>query len=201
MKLKIIKLLQNSIHVPSVQVKSLKEGSVAPEGPLDRSESKKVTDSQLGSELEEGISSFDHCFPDGDKANKDTDSVENCVHTCHDGGDDHISRQPFLTIDGHDYYIHPSIETMLQNLCDHIPNQNKQAEHYHVGELSYPHDQNLGGSPTKLEQLTDIVAVDQASKADSLGILEHSPHDEIEGEIVYLQSRLLNDVAAMNQRY
>ncbi|KAM3194407.1 hypothetical protein ACQJBY_070845 [Aegilops geniculata] len=200
LKLKIIKLLQNSIHVPSVQVKSLKEGSVAPEGPLDRSESKNITDSQLGSELEEGISSFDHCFPDGDKANKDTDSVENCVHTCHDGGDDHISRQPFLTIDGHDYYIHPSIETMLQNLCDHIPNQNKQAEHYH-GELSYPHDQNLGGSPTKLEQLTDIVAVDQASKADSLGILEHSPHDEIEGEIVYLQSRLLNDVAAMNQRY
>ncbi|EMS65486.1 PHD finger protein rhinoceros [Triticum urartu] len=85
LKLKIIKLLQNSIHVPSVQVKSLKEGSVAPEGPLDRSEIKNVTDSQLGSELEEGISSFDHCFPDGDKANKDTDSVENCVHTCHDG--------------------------------------------------------------------------------------------------------------------
>lgn len=63
------------------------------------------------------------------------------------------------------------------------------------------HDQNLGGSSTNFEQLTDIVAVDQASKAESLGILEHSPHDEIEGEIVYLQSRLLNDVVAMNQRY
>ncbi|OEL14014.1 Protein Jade-1 [Dichanthelium oligosanthes] len=44
-------------------------------------------------------------------------------------------------------------------------------------------------------------AVDQVCKAKSSDILEHSPDDEIEGEIVYLQSRLLNGVVSMKQIY
>ncbi|CAM0913860.1 unnamed protein product [Alopecurus aequalis] len=202
LKLKIIKLLQNSVHVPSVKVKPLKESSIAPEGTLLGSESKNLTDSQPGSELEEGISSFDHNFPDGDKANKDwADSVENCLHAGRDCDDDHTYDQRVLNIDGYRCYIHPYVEKKLQNLWGHISNQNKEA-YYHVEELScVPHDQNLAGSSTKLEQLTDIGAADQASKAESSGILEHSPRDEIEGEIIYFQSRLLNDAVAMNKRY
>ena len=41
----------------------------------------------------------------------------------------------------------------------------------------------------------------QIPEAKSSDILEHSPDDEIEGEIVYLQSRLLNGVLPMKQRY
>jgi hypothetical protein len=95
--LKIIKLLQNSVHVPSVQVEPLKESSITLEGTLLNSESKDLSDSQPGSELEEGISSFDHNFSDGDKANKDwSDSVDNCLHTGRDCDDDHISGQRVL---------------------------------------------------------------------------------------------------------
>ena len=66
-------------------------------GTLLGSESKNLTDLQPGSELEEGISSFDHNFPDSDKANKDwADSVENCLHTGRDCDDDHISGQRVL---------------------------------------------------------------------------------------------------------
>jgi hypothetical protein len=66
-------------------------------GTLPRSESKNLTDSQPGSELEEGISVFDHNYPDGDKANKDScDSVENSLHTGRDCGDDHIPDQHVL---------------------------------------------------------------------------------------------------------
>jgi len=43
--------------------------------------------------------------------------------------------------------------------------------------------------------------VGQVPEAKSSDILEHSPDDEIEGEIVYLQSRLLNGVVSMKQRY
>lgn len=64
-----------------------------------------------------------------------------------------------------------------------------------------PHDRIAGSSSTKLEQLADIAVADQVSKAKSSGILEHSPHDEIEGELLHLQSRLLDDVGGAKQRY
>lgn len=43
--------------------------------------------------------------------------------------------------------------------------------------------------------------MDQVQEAKSSDILELSPDDEIEGEIVYLQSRLLNGVVSMKQKY
>lgn len=60
-----------------------------------------------------------------------------------------------------------------------------------------PIDEDLA----KLGQLDDMAAVDQVCKAKLSYILEHSPDDEIEGEIVYLQSRLLNGVVPLKQRY
>jgi hypothetical protein len=53
----------------------------------------------------------------------------------------------------------------------------------------------------KLGQLDDTAAVDQVGKEELSNILEHSPDDEIEGEIVYLQSRLLDGVVPLKQRY
>ncbi|KAL5225734.1 hypothetical protein ABZP36_012373 [Zizania latifolia] len=203
LKLKIIKLLQNSVHVPSVQVKYSKESSLAPQGTLFTGESKSLTDTQICSELEEGISSFDHCCRVGDNTNKDwADSVENSLYNCGDCGGDYISGQCFLNQDGHRCYVHPFIKKKLRNLWNHIFKQNKHGIHYHVEDSTCPpHDRNLGGSSTKLEQLADIAVADQIYKAKSSGILEHSPHDEIEGEIVYFQSRLLNDVGDAKQRY
>ncbi|KAL5199481.1 hypothetical protein ABZP36_020684 [Zizania latifolia] len=202
LKLKIIKLLQNSVHVPSVQVKYSKESSLAPQGTLFTGESKSLTDTQICSELEEGISSFDHCCPEGDSTNKYwADSVENGFHNCGDCSEDYISGQCFVNQDGHRCYIHPFIDKKLRNLRDHIFKKNKHAIYYHEDSTCPPHDRNLGGSSTKLEQLADIAVADQISKAKSSGILEHSPNDEIEGEIVYLQSRLLNDIGDAKQRY
>ncbi|KAG8094220.1 hypothetical protein GUJ93_ZPchr0012g20125 [Zizania palustris] len=179
LKLKIIKLLQNSVHVPSVQVKHSKESSLAPQGTLFTGESKSLTDTQICSELEEGISSFDHCCRVGDNTNKDSaDSVENGLRNCGDCGGDCISGQCFLNQDGHRCYIHPFIKKKLRNLWNHIFKQNKHGIYYHVEDSTCPpHDRSLGG------------------------ILEHSPHDEIEGEILYFQSRLLNNVGDAKQRY
>uniref|UniRef100_A0A0D9WN48 PHD-type domain-containing protein n=1 Tax=Leersia perrieri TaxID=77586 RepID=A0A0D9WN48_9ORYZ len=195
LKLKIIKLLQNSVRVPSVQVKYSEEGSLAPQG-----ESKSLTDTQICSELEEGISSFDHCCPEGDNTNKDwADSVENGFHNF---GEDDVSGHCFLNQDGSRCYVHPFVEKKLRILWDHNSKQNNRPIYRHVEQSTCaPHGRNVGNSSTELEQLADIAAADQVSKAKSSGILEHSPHDEIEGEILYLQSRLLNDVGDAKQRY
>ncbi|XP_052158314.1 uncharacterized protein LOC127776038 [Oryza glaberrima] len=199
LKLKIIKLLQNTIRVPSVQEKCSKEGSLALQGTVFTGESKSLTDTQICSELEEGISSFDHCCPEGDNTNKDwADSVENGFHNC---GEDCISGKCFLNQDGSRCYVHPFIERKLRILWDHIFKQNKHPIHCHEQSTCDPHDRIAGSSSTKLEQLADIAVADQVSKAKSSGILEHSPHDEIEGELLHLQSRLLDDVGGAKQRY
>jgi hypothetical protein len=61
-------------------------------------------------------------------------------------------------------------------------------------------DQNLIDSSAKLWQSSDRDAMDHVRIASSSHILEHSPDDEIEGEIVYLQSNLLKDSIAVKQR-
>jgi hypothetical protein len=66
---------------------------------------------------------------------------------------------------------------------------------------SCPCDQNLIDSSAKLWQSSDRDAMDQVRIASTSHILEHSPDDEIEGEIVYLQFNLLKDSIAVKQRY
>ncbi|XP_062228389.1 uncharacterized protein LOC133926457 isoform X1 [Phragmites australis] len=197
LRLKIIKWLQNSVHVPSVQVKPLKDGSLSPQGTLLRSESTNLTNAKLCSGEEDGISSFDHRFPQDDNDNKGwNDLLRNGFHSCRDSDVDQIPGRRLLNIDGYHCYIHPFIEERLQDLWGNYFEQNKEANNYHE-KLSCPH----GVSAAKLGLLADIAAVDQIHKTKSSGILEHSPDDEIEGEIVYLQSILFNDVVSMKQRY
>ncbi|KAL6605990.1 hypothetical protein ACP70R_041643 [Stipagrostis hirtigluma subsp. patula] len=200
LKLKIIKWLQNSEHVPSGQVKS-QDGSLAPQGTLLTSESKNLTIAQLIPGKEEGISSFDHRFPQDDNDSKCLDDLGQNGFDINCNSDvNRISGRHLLNIDGYRCYIHPFIEKKLQDLWGNNFKQNKQANGYHDG-FSCPHDQNLGGSAAKLGHLVDIAALDQVHKTKSSDIVEHSPDDEIEGEIVYLQSSLLTGVVAMKQRY
>lgn len=41
--------------------------------------------------------------------------------------------------------------------------------------------------------------VDLLSKAKNMGILEHSPGDEVEGELLYLQTKLLDNAVAVQR--
>jgi hypothetical protein len=50
-------------------------------------------------------------------------------------------------------------------------------------------------------ETTEIDVADQISKAKSLGILDHSPDDEVEGEMVFLQARLLDNAMVLKHRY
>lgn len=81
-------------------------------------ESKSLTDTQICSELEEGISSFDHCCPEGDNTNKDwADSVENGFHNC---GEDCISGKCFLKY-GSKYFFFSLSLSEQHNLISQIP--------------------------------------------------------------------------------
>ncbi|KAJ1258529.1 hypothetical protein BS78_10G082300 [Paspalum vaginatum] len=199
LKLKMIKCLQNSGRVPSVEVKSFKDVSSSPQGASIRSESKNSVIVKLHSGQEEGISSVDHHFPENEKAKGDI--VQNGFHSCPDSEMKWISGPQLLNMDGYRCYIHPFIGRRLQDFCGNNFEQTIQENGSHE-DLPSSHGEDLGGSSASLGQLADIAALDQVfCKAKSSDILKHSPDDEIEGEIVYLQSRLLNGVVSMKQRY
>lgn len=195
LNLKMIKWLPNSVHAPSVQVKSTKEGSLAPQGTLLGSESKNSTVSELQSRQEDGTLSIDPC-PEKDNANKG-DLVQNGFCSCPDPHVNKVSGRHLRNMDGYRCYIHPFIEKRVQDLWGNNLEQTIQENDYHEELCCTPIDEDLA----KLGQLDDMAAVDQVCKAKLSYILEHSPDDEIEGEIVYLQSRLLNGVVPLKQRY
>ena len=56
-------------------------------------------------------------------------------------------------------------------------------------------------SSIDLMETTEIDVADQVSKAKSLGILDDSPDDEVEGEMVFLQARLLDNAMVLKHRY
>ncbi|CAL5051735.1 unnamed protein product [Urochloa decumbens] len=192
LNLKMIKWQPNSVHSNSVQVKSTKEGSLAAQGTLLGSESNYSTVAELQSRQDEGISSIE----EKDNANK-SDLVQNGFHSGPDPGINKVSGRHLLNMDGYRCYVHPFIEKRLQDLWGNDLVQTIHENGYHEELCCSPSDEDL----VKPGQLADTAAVDQVSKAKSSGILEHSPDDELEGEIVYLQSRLLNGVVSMKQRY
>ena len=68
-------------------------------------------------------------------------------------------------------------------------------------EPSCPHEKLPVDSPEKHEDATDTTASDKVLKAKSLRVLEHAPDDEVEGEMVYLQARLLDNAVVLKHRY
>ncbi|KAG2610278.1 hypothetical protein PVAP13_4KG179200 [Panicum virgatum] len=195
LKLKIITQLQNSVCVPSVQVKSIAEVSLAPQGTLLRSESKDTAIAELQSGQEEGSSSIDHRLKN-DNANKG-DSIQNGFHSCFDPDVNTVSGRRLLNVDGYSCYVHPFIEKKVKDFGGNNLEQTILGNDCHEGLCCSPHNEDFA----KLGQLADTADVGQVPEAKSSDILEHSPDDEIEGEIVYLQSRLLNGVVSMKQRY
>ncbi|CAN6164670.1 unnamed protein product [Urochloa humidicola] len=190
LNLKMIKWQPNSVNTNSVQVKSTKEGSLAAQGTLLGSAISAVA--ELQSRQEEGISAIE----EKDNANK-SDLVQNGFHSGPDPDINRVSGRHCFNMYGYRCYIHPFIERRVQDLWGNDLEQTIHENGYHEALCCSSSEEDL----VKLRQLADTAAVDQVRKAKSTGILEHSPDDEIEGEIVYLQSRLLSSVVSMKQRY
>lgn len=61
--------------------------------------------------------------------------------------------------------------------------------------------QGLPCSSTGTHCSLDGTKIDQFSKAKNMGLLELSPEDEVEGEIVYMQSMLLDNAMTLKHKY
>jgi hypothetical protein len=67
-------------------------------------------------------------------------------------------------------------------------------------EHSCPHEKLPVDSFEEHEDATDTTTSDQVLKAKSMRVLEHAPDDEVEGEMVYLQARLLDNAVVLKHR-
>ncbi|KAM3244093.1 hypothetical protein ACQJBY_055800 [Aegilops geniculata] len=161
--------------------------------------SNDLTEAELGSEVEECVSSLDKTSSWGDNAKHGSDSVENGVCNHHDCNMDHVHGQPFLNFDDSHSYIHPFIKTKIAHLWNHDLKQNKQTQ-YHPERLCSSDEKRPVDSLVELTETTGIDVTDQLSKAKALGILDHSPDDEVEAETLFLQARLLDNAMVLKHR-
>ncbi|CAO2047356.1 unnamed protein product [Urochloa humidicola] len=163
--------------------------------------SDNLTKTGLGSGLKKGVSPLDHCFSECDHANDGENSIENGFGTPRDCDSSCSHGQPFFTFDDSHSYIHPFIKKKISHCWDITFNQNKEALNHHVEERSCPSQEKiLVDTLEEHEDATDTTASDQVLKAKSLKILEHAPDDEVEGEMIYLQARLLDSAAILKHR-
>ncbi|KAL6635194.1 hypothetical protein ACP70R_027865 [Stipagrostis hirtigluma subsp. patula] len=163
--------------------------------------SNELSELEHGSKSEEGASSLDHCFSQVDNANRGVNSVEvENGSVTQDCDSNFIHGQPFLNFDDSHYCIHPFIKKKLAYHWGTTFKQNNDSLYHHEESSCPSHDKTHVGPSLKLEATGASVA-DQVSKAKSLKILEHSPDDEVEGEMVYLQSRLLDNAVDLKHRY
>ncbi|XP_066332548.1 uncharacterized protein [Miscanthus floridulus] len=160
-----------------------------------------LTEVELGPCLEKGVSSHDHCFVQGDNCRDGVYSVENSFNA-RDCGSNCSHGQPFFNFDDSHSYIHPFIKKKISHHWDITFNQNKEALNHYIQESPYPsHEEIPTDSSVEVEGTADTTATGQVLKARSSKILEHSPDDEVEGEMVYLQSRLLDNAVVLKHRY
>ena len=54
---------------------------------------------------------------------------------------------------------------------------------------------------TNVDQILDHRQWDQLAKAKRMGILEFSPEDEVEGEMLYLQNKLVDNAHAIKHSF
>ncbi|XP_073010390.1 uncharacterized protein [Typha latifolia] len=95
--------------------------------------------------------------------------------------------------------IHPFIRKRLMQVCGHMKQETLEAQFSEVAKSAGPScsRRHFHSSYADMNERSDVVGMDQVSKANSLGILELSVEDEVEGELVYLQNRLLNSAVAI----
>ncbi|PAN08370.2 hypothetical protein PAHAL_1G412400 [Panicum hallii] len=145
--------------------------------------SDNLIEAGLGSDSKEGVSSLDHYFSQGDHARDGENSIENSSVTPRDCDSSCSHGQPFFNFDDSHSYIHPFIKKKISHHWDITFNQNKEALDHH-----------------EHEDATDTTTSDQVLKAKSMRVLEHAPDDEVEGEMVYLQARLLDNAVVLKHR-
>ncbi|KAJ6798366.1 Uncharacterized protein M6B38_211595 [Iris pallida] len=103
-------------------------------------------------------------------------------------------------------YVHPYIQKrLIQAQKDaHFQQKSREAD-------SNGHTENLMSDSTRgscdrpslystvsdVNHMVDVASLDQLAKARDSGILELSPEDEVEGEMLYLQNRLLDNAVAI----
>ncbi|KAL6911553.1 hypothetical protein ACP4OV_000358 [Aristida adscensionis] len=160
-----------------------------------------LTEAEVGLGLEKGVSSLDRCFSHGDITKDGANSVENGFSSPQYCDSNFIHGQPFLSFDESHSYIHPFIKTKMAHYWDITSKQDNEAPYHHVEEPSCPHEETRVDSSVKPEDARGTTAADQVLKAKSLKILDHSPDDEVEGEMVYLQARLLDNAVGLKHRY
>ncbi|XP_043704138.1 uncharacterized protein LOC122654214 isoform X2 [Telopea speciosissima] len=87
-------------------------------------------------------------------------------------------------------YIHPFIHKRMMQVQSMLSKQ-KTTAHDSVGSIDKGISSIEASSGLKLEQLI---------KARTMGVLEYSPEDEVEGEIIYYQNKLV-DLAVSSKHY
>ncbi|KQK01719.1 uncharacterized protein LOC100826983 isoform X2 [Brachypodium distachyon] len=170
------------------------------EGTSLRIKTNDLAEAEVGSEVEGRVSSLDQTFSSGENAELGSDAAENGASNHRNCNLDHIHGQPFLSLDDSHSYIHPFIKRKIVSLWEHAFKQNKQTQ-CHPERLCTSDEKWPVDSSIKLMEATEIDVSDQVSKAKSLGILDDSPDDEVEGEMVFLQARLLDNAIVLKHRY
>ncbi|TKY74324.1 Jade-1 protein [Spatholobus suberectus] len=109
----------------------------------------------------------------------------------------------FIKKDAISSYIHPYINKKLLQICDGVPSEDiiclsdegnsSLVESFGASGCSSSQNQNL----TCIDiSKPDEVNMEQLARARKMGLLEFSPQDELEGELVYFQYRLLQNAVA-----
>nr|CAB3448003.1 unnamed protein product [Digitaria exilis] len=163
--------------------------------------SDNLTVAEPCSGLKEGVPSLDHCSSQGDYARDGENLIENGFGTPRDCDSNCSHGEPFFNFDDSHSYIHPFMKKKISHYWDMTFNQNKEAQNHHVEEPSFPSNEKIPVDSSEEHEGTPESASDQVSKAKSLKIIEHAPDDEVEGEMVYLQARLLDNAVFLKHRY
>ncbi|RZC06864.1 uncharacterized protein LOC114415367 isoform X2 [Glycine soja] len=109
----------------------------------------------------------------------------------------------FIKKDAISSYIHPYINKKLLQIRDGVPlediicssdeGNSSLVESFRASACSSSQNQNL----TRVDiSKPDEVNMEQLVRARKMGLLEFSPQDELEGELVYFQHRLLQNAVA-----
>ncbi|XP_028775037.1 uncharacterized protein LOC114731945 isoform X2 [Neltuma alba] len=109
----------------------------------------------------------------------------------------------FMKIEGNSFYIHPYIHKKLSEIRDGVLSKDvicqREEENFYLEGFSGA----SGGSSFQNSEVTcsDIRNVDKVNTkqlvmARDMGLLEFCPKDEVEGELIYLQHRLLQNAVA-----
>lgn len=109
----------------------------------------------------------------------------------------------FMKIEGNSWYIHPHVHKKLSQIHDGVLSKDvicqREEENFHLdgssGASGGSSHQNPGVTCSDICK-ADRVNTEQLVMARNMGLLESCPKDEVEGELIYFQHRLLQNAVA-----